>query len=237
MKSTALQIIQQAALELGLNKPNEVSASLENTGQQMLALLNAAGSDLSVMFPWQEISAVYAFQTVAAQAAYSFPANMNYVIDETFWDLSNHWPVLGPLTAQEWAAVTADVGSIAGREVFRFIGDRLVLFPTPASVTNMSYEYVTADWVEDGLNLGSYKTAVTADADIPRLNSNLLVKALKVKMWGAKGLDTTALLGEFQLLYEALIGKNKGAKTLSLTARSGSSLLSGCNTPASDWAV
>jgi len=235
MQLTALQIIQQAALELGLNKPNEVAASLENTGQQMLALLNAAGADLMFMHPWQEITAIHVFQTNAAQAAYAFPSDMNYIVDGTFWNRTNDEPLIGPVTSQEWAALTSGADSLTPHEVFRFLGGSVLIFPTPTAVLDIAFEYVSANWVESGLNIGTYKSTITADTDIPRLNSNLLIKALKVKMWNAKGLDTTALLAEFNLVFESLLGKNKGARVLSLAARASSGYLSMRNVQNGSW--
>ena len=36
------------------------------------------------------------------QESYTIPSDYDYMIDGTFWDRGFRWPVLGPLTPQEW---------------------------------------------------------------------------------------------------------------------------------------
>jgi hypothetical protein len=233
MRMTALEIIRQAAVELGLPSPTEVAASLESTGQQMLALLNSAGKDILVAHAWQELSYTYTFSATIGEDEYVLPSGFGYIVDQTFWNSSQQFPIMGPLSPQEWQQLTVGQSSLAFREAFRIQQGNIQLYPAPSSADGYTYQYVTENWVEDGVTSGTYKSAITMDADTPRTDGNLLVKALKVKMWNAKGLDTTSLTEEFGQLFNMLIGKTKGAPVLSLTRRPGNPYLSNCNVPES----
>jgi len=235
MQLTALQIIRQAAAELGLNVPNEVAASTETTGQQMLALLNSAGMDLLIAHPWQQLNITHVFPSVAAQAAYALPADYAYYIDQTFWCSGDQEPMAGPVSPQAWQQVTAGAIALPSDQMFRLQAGNIEIYPTPAAVKDYTYQYVSNLWVRCGASPTNCKAQITLDADTPMLDGNLLVKALKVKMWNAKGLDTTLLVGEMNGLFSALIGKDKGAPVLSLSPRGGSSLLSSRNISDGSW--
>ena len=216
MQLTALQVIRQAALELGLTAPTEVAASTENTGQQMLALLISAGNDLLLAHTWQEMNRTYTFSSVIGTAEYDLPTNYSYMIDQTFWNSSDSEEVKGPVSPQTWQRIVAGDLALPTCEIYRIQQNQVQLLPTPASIANYTYQYIANCWVQDW-STSAYKCTVDNDADLMVLNSNLLVKALKVKMWAAKGLDTTLLLTEFNQLFEMLTGKSKGAQVLSLS--------------------
>lgn len=216
MQLTALQVIRQAALELGLTAPTEVTASTENTGQQMLALLISAGNDLLLAHTWQELNRTYTFSSVIGTAEYDLPTNYAYMIDQTFWNSSDSEEVKGPVSPQTWQRVVAGDLAMPTCEIYRLQQNQVQLLPTPASIANYTYQYITNCWVQDW-STSAYKCTIDNDADVLVLNGNLLVKALKVKMWSAKGLDTTLLLSEFSQLFNMLTGKSKGAQVLSLS--------------------
>jgi hypothetical protein len=140
---------------------------------------------------------------------------------------------MGPLSPQEWQQLTVGQSSLAFREAFRIQQDKIQIYPAPGSADNYTYQFISNLWVQCGASPPACKSQVTLDADTPLLDANLLIKALKVKMWNAKGLDTTSLSEEFSQLFNMLIGKTRGAPVLSLTRRPGNPYLSNCNVPES----
>ena len=235
MQMTALQIMRQAAAELGLRVPVEVAASIEETGQQLLALLNSAGQDLIIAHTWQQLNITHEFSSVASQAEYALPSDYAYYIDQTFWCSGEQEPMHGPISPQFWQRATAGQIALPSDQMFRLQGGNIEIYPTPSEVLTYTYQYISNLWVQCGVNPPACKSLITFDSDTPVLDGNLLVKALKVKMWNAKGLDTTMLIGEMTGLFNALTGKDKGATVLSLSPRGGSSLLSSRNTPDGNW--
>lgn len=235
MQLTALQIMRQAAAELGLTVPTEVAASTEVTGQQLLAHLNSAGLDLIVAHPWQELNVTYTFSTVTAQAGYDLPSDYEYYIDQTFWSAADGEPVYGPVSPQVWQRIVAGSVALPADRLFRVHRGQMELLPAPSDIENMTYQYVSNLWVQCSMSPPTCKSLITADADIPILDANLLIKALKVKMWASKGMDTTTLTGELTGLFNSLTGKDKGATVLSMSKRSRGSLLGPNNAPEGNW--
>ena len=61
MSATALALIQSATGEMGLNVPTLVVGSADQQVTQLLALLNAAGKELTTQYPWQALNKAYIF--------------------------------------------------------------------------------------------------------------------------------------------------------------------------------
>jgi hypothetical protein len=240
---TALQIINRAAMELGLQYATEVSANTEMTGQQMLALLNSAGNDLVMSHTWSELNITYNFSSIVGQASYPVPADYAYYIDQSMWNTTARWPVVGPITPQEWQRLRAGLITTVPRQLFRIQNKAVELYPTPVAgnplvaPANFTYQYLSSAWVTSGQDANVKQDYIVSDADVPILNSQLLIKALKVKMWNAKGLDTTMLITEYTELFNMLTGKDKGARVLSLSPRFQDIYISMRNIPDGNWTV
>lgn len=243
---TALWIVQQAAGELGLPVPNEVASSEQETNTQMLALLNSAGFDLASNFQWEELTKQYNFLTVLDKPSYPLPADYNYFIDSTGWDNTNRWPLLGPVSVQEWNALVAAKVTAVSRTYYKLQQKEIYIWPIPSLPNGQNgnpptdgrdlvLTYCSVNWVEDGANPGTYKDTITNDLDIPVLNPWLLVKYLKLKMWGAKGFDTTRLEAEFNIIFLSLSGKSKGSRVLSLAPKTGAVFIGVQNVPEGNW--
>lgn len=67
MASTLLQLVQQASKEMALSSPSVVAASTSTDVIQLLALLNAVGSELTRQHQWQYLGKEHRFSTVFYQ--------------------------------------------------------------------------------------------------------------------------------------------------------------------------
>jgi len=63
MSSTMLQLVQQVTGELNLNVPSFVVGNQSQDVQQILALMNAAGYELTKEYDWQALQKEYRFYT------------------------------------------------------------------------------------------------------------------------------------------------------------------------------
>ena len=59
-----LWVIQQSMTEMGLPRPNEAMTSQDAIVQQMVALLNRAGNDMVLGFPWEQLIKQHIIETV-----------------------------------------------------------------------------------------------------------------------------------------------------------------------------
>ena len=222
MQGTAVQCIRQASLELGLPAPVEVAASREQQAQQMLALLNAAGNELTRMFEWQFLRKSASITLVDGQSEYPLPPDFSKLMNQSLWEKSNIYNVIGPMSVRQWAYLTNSV-SIAPDYCF-IIKDRKFQFvPTPGGdgmgTGDITYEFVSEGWVQDATDPALYKARITQDNDILLFDFWLCVKFLKLKTWEAKGLDTTALRDDFMRTLSDVTAQDHGAPELTVAKR------------------
>jgi len=247
---SVLAVVSQAMVEMGLPKPVQIVGSPDQTVQQMLSLLNRAGSDMVIGYPWEQLTKEYMFNTgnctVVTEGSVSImvqplPSDWSYFLDQTQWDRTNHWPLLGPKTAQEWQWLKGGLLSSGPRIRYRVVGGNLELFPgafPPAQpYSDIAMEYVADTWLKSTQTTNTFYSLVQDDTDLILFDPWVLSAYLKLKYWEAKGLDTTAYSKDFVAVWEARIGKNKGAPVLTLAPRARSMLIGINNIPDGSWNV
>lgn len=249
---TVLWVIQQSMTEMGLPKPAEVVTSQDATAQQMLALLNRVGNDLVLGFPWEQLIKTWIVTTEDGKANYDLPSDWSYFLDQTQWDRTNHWPLLGPKTAQEWQWLKGGLLSSGPRLRYRLNAGKFEIFPTPSPTntpTNdsaatgnfypweLAMEYVADTWLKDSTKANTYYASVQADSNLVLIDPWIVTAYLKLKYWEAKGLNTAAYTKDFLGTWEARIGKNKGAPVLTLAPRATTMFIGINNIPDGSWQV
>jgi hypothetical protein len=239
MQNTVLGVVQQAMMEMGLPKPNEAVASSDPTVQQVLALLNSAGMEIVLGYPWEQLTREFLFLTQENDEKYPLPADWNYFLDQTQWDRTNHWPLLGPKTAQEWQWLKGGLLSSGPRIRYRVVGGQLEVFPKPGPDQNwqIAMEYVSKWWLKSTTKNNTFYDTATDDTDVFLIDPWLAVKFTKLKYWEAKGLNTQAYTKDFMGLWESKLGKNKGAPVLTLAPRARTMLIGVNNIPDGSWNV
>ena len=235
---SVLWVVQQASMEMGLSKPVDAVANSDLTVQQLVALLNRAGMEMSLGFPWQQLTKEWNLSLVEGQSGYSVPDDWNYFLDQTQWDRTNNWPLLGPKTAQEWQWLKGGFTPSGPRLRYRVVGGKFDVFPSEGiGGLNIVMEYVSDAWLADSATANTFYSSIQADEDIVLFDPWVIVAFLKLKFWEAKGLDTTAYTKDFMGIWEARVSKNKGAPILSLAPMPSSHLLNMGNVPDTGYGV
>jgi hypothetical protein len=241
---SALQVINQVAGEAGLPKVATLFAtddvnSVQNN--QMLSALNSAGNELLLYYPWEQFHKELIVQLVAGQSGYPLPDDWSYFIDQTQWDRTNHWPLSGPKSPQEWAWYKGGLVASFPRVRYRVMNNKLEFYPTPASNSSftMSMEYVSSNWVMGANSLDQLpnQEMVISDGDQCWYHPWLLVKYTKLKWLQLKGFDQSAASADFQRMYDSLKGKDVGASVLSLVPVRGPLFIGPQNIPDGNWNV
>lgn len=239
---TALWIVQQVEAELGLPRALSLATSPVALDVQLTALLNAAGVELTSYFAWNQLTTEWILTTQANVGSYPLPVDFDYFVDQSQWDRTNHWPLLGPKTSQEWQWIKGGLISQGPRLRYRIQGGQFQLWPVPGSVGSgtfvpwtLAMEYVAKNWVEAAN--GTFADIVQNDADYPMLDEWLLVKYLKLKFWETKGFDTTAFRDDFLNKFFSETGQNMGAPTLTMSPRPASIYIGPNNIPDGSWPV
>lgn len=235
---TAADILKQTAGELGLPRPPSVTNSEDIQSVQLLSLLNSAGNELLLYYPWGQFTKEWVVQLVAGKGDYDLPADWMYFRDQTQWDRTDHWPLLGPKSPQEWAWLKGSLVAALPRQRFRVANDKFSIWPIPGETgpyPTIAMEYVVKNWVSSS----SVPTAsmVSKDGDIVLYSPWLMVKFVKLKFYELKGFPTTGVQGDFMRVFNSLTGKDVGAKILSMSPRYTSQYLGPWSVPDGSWNV
>lgn len=241
----AADILKQVAGELGLPRPATITGIEDVQSVQLLSLLNSCGNELLLYYPWAQFSKEWVLPTVVGKGDYDLPTDWMYFKDQTQWDRTDHWPLLGPKSPQEWAWLKGSLAAALPRQRFRVANDKFMLWPIPAAPTVapvepyvppvLAMEYVVKNWV---LKTGGVTVdLITQDGDIVMYNPWLVIKFVKVKFYELKGFPTTGVQGDLMRIFNSLTGKDVGAKVLSLAPHYNSEYLGPWSVPDGSWTV
>lgn len=240
----ALQIVNQVAGEVGLGRVSTLFApDDQNTVQstQLLAALNSAGNELGFYYPWEQFKQEWVIQLQLGKGSYDLPPGWSYFIDQTQWDRTNHWPLLGPKSPAEWAWLKGGLLASFPRMRYRVMGNKFEVFPVPASnsLFELSMEYVSENWAQGpgSADQKPDKSMVTVDGDIVWYQPWLMVKYTKLKWLEIKDFPQEAARSDFMKMFDALKGKDVGAQVLSLVPRTTPFFIGPWSIPDGNWNV
>jgi len=220
---TVLKQCQDALRELGLPVPDSVAFGQDTTASQIFGLWNALGQELYEQYRWKELEKNFTLVTVANQEAYPLPADWAGPIDQTEWDRTNHWSLIGQATPQQWQTLKSGIVALGPRLRYRYVNDTVELFPTPTVVGtsftpyDLDFMYYANGWVIE--QNGETAQFATTDAATCVFNTRMMINGIKLKLWEIKGFDTTALQKNYDVSFNQAMSRNQGAPRLSLSPR------------------
>lgn len=238
---TLLQIVQAAVDELGtLNRPSSVAASSDQQVQQLLALANREGKELSarsgINGGWPQMRKLHTITSVADQENYAFPSDLQYFINTTAWDRTQSWPMQGPSSPQAWQVLkSGTIGSIGPRRRFRIMAGEIYFDPVPAdSGDTYVLEYFSDTWCES--EAGTAQRLWVADTDVPVLPDDCFILGLMWRFRRAKGLDYQEEFNAYEDEVLRELGRSGMAPVVDLTgSQGGLRLLGDDNIPDSGY--
>jgi len=223
--ATANDILNQVAAEIGISPVPDPYGSQDDAFIQMRYLLNTAGNQLVIAYPWELLNREANITTSAGDSGvYPLPEDFFYMIDQTGWERSQNVPLSGPLSPQDWQYLKGrDLVTSTIYASFRLKDGTFNIFPQPPPEgLDIYYEYISKNWVSDGvLPNPTYKREVTTGSDIPQFDKTLLTRFLKQQMLSAKGFDANDAKEDFAQIFGFLTGLDKGAEVLSVSRNNG----------------
>lgn len=169
---------------------------------------------------------------------YVMPSNYDRPVDATNWDVTKHWQIIGPLSAQQWEYLIA--GWIATGPVinWRLLAGYFQIWPVQTSADLLGLEYISNQWVQATGVFAPSQSSFLADTDTCVFPDRLMVLGLKKKYFEAKGFDTTALTRDYQSQLDIAYASDQGSATLTMGTRgSGRRLIGWGNIPDSNFGV
>jgi hypothetical protein len=217
---TAGNIVNRAAVEVGLSPVSDPFASTDPQIVQLCYFLKSCGQELVHLRDWTHLRKEYTFTTVSGTDSYPLPADFHHMYDQTWWNRTNRLPVGGPLSAQEWQYLHARLVGVVFTVLFRPMNQQIVIYPdgtaTPGGY-QIAFEYATSYWIS------TTGAPTVLASDTPALSSDicwfdplLLTRYLKLTFRGAKGFDTSVEREEFERTLERVKGDDAPSPILSL---------------------
>lgn len=236
--NTALQIVNDAAVELGLGEVSDAYGSTDENIVLLRTLLKKTGRRLLREYQWPQLCIDYTFNTVDGTDTYALPPDdFLALVDESIWDQTNDRPLL-PASPQKWQWLKA-IDSTGDLETFfRIEGENFELHPTPGGVRTIAYRYRSFCWVSTDAGTGyTDLSEPSANTNLVWFDAPMMVAAIRTEWLRAKGFDSTAADDDYKAaLRAALAIGDKPAATLSLSGGSGGThFIDGHNLPDSGW--
>jgi hypothetical protein len=202
---------------------------------------------LAVTVSTVQMSAVAASSNAAVsynfgQIAYDLPTDIKSFVNATQWDRDFRWPMLGPLSPQEWQTVMSGISPVGPRIRFRVVDNTFLIQPLPGTgqTDQIAYEYISNAWCTD--SSGTPRTAsggicrFAADGDLYRWPEDTLKLGIKWRFLRAKGLDYGEEYREYTESRDTQIATSGASRSLRLNATAnGLNLLGYDNIPDSGY--
>ena len=176
---------------------------------------------------------------VFAQDTYPEPPGFSRFINQTWWDRTNRWALIGPDSPQIDQWHRSGIVTIGPRRHFRQIGSagafsdfnadfnddfnsqgnvyNYRIWPAPGATDtplNLAYEYISSNIILSANN--TPQSNFQADSDFCILDANMLILDTKWRFFQIKGFDYAAMQMEARDYIDRAYANDGGSKTLSL---------------------
>jgi hypothetical protein len=164
-----------------------------------------------------------------SQTKYPLPPDYDSITDNTHWDKTKHWQMLGPEDAQQWQWLKSGYISTGPRIRWRILGNEFQIWPPYNTKEYLGFEYRSKGWARSVT--GQVKNSFTADDDTTIYDDRLMVLFTKLKYFQIKSFDTTALQQDYFRHLNVCKANDKGSATLSFAPYPSKVLIGYANIP------
>jgi hypothetical protein len=164
-----------------------------------------------------------------SRTIYPLPADYETITDNTHWDKTKHWQMLGPVDAQQWQWLKSGYISTGPRVRWRILGNKFEIWPPYNTQEYLGFEYRSKGFVRSATD--EVKNSFTADTDTTVFDDRIMVLYTKLKYFQIKGFDTTALYQEYMRYLSIAKANDKGSATLSFAPAPSAVLIGWANIP------
>ena len=211
----------------------DTNYQITGIGLNQACYVNSAPSGTTIPLSQPATATATGNTYTLTQVKYSMPSDYDRQIDNTHWDKSKHWMMLGPETPQQWEWLISGYISTGPRVRYRIWGNKFQIWPALGSEEVLGFEYVANSWAAS--SGGTAQTSFTADTDTCIFPDRLMVLGLKKKYFEIKGFDTTALQRDYDTQMSIAKSNDAGSATLSFAPRANNVLIGWNNIPDSGY--
>ena len=164
-----------------------------------------------------------------SRTIYPLPSDYETITDNTHWNKTKHWQMLGPVDAQQWQWLKSGYISTGPRVRWRILGDEFQIWPPYNTLEYLGFEYRSKGFVRSAT--GQVKNSFTADTDTTVLDDSVIAILTKLKYFQIKSFDTTSLQQDYQRYLSIAKANDKGSATLSFAPSPSAVLIGWANVP------
>jgi hypothetical protein len=164
-----------------------------------------------------------------SKTKYDLPPDFETITDNTHWDKTKHWQMLGPEDAQQWQWLKSGYISTGPRIRWRILGGQFQIWPPYNTQEYLGFEYRSKGFVRS--SAGAVKNSFTVDSDTTVLDDTVMVLGTKLKYFQIKNFDTTALQQDYFRYLNVAKANDKGSATLSFAPYPSKVLIGYANIP------
>jgi len=171
----------------------------------------------------------YGGSVTFSKTIYDLPPDYETITDNTHWDKTKHWQMLGPVDAQQWQWLKSGYISTGPRVRWRILGNEFQIWPPYNTQEYLGFEYRSKGFVRN--TAGDVLNSFQSDTDTTVLDDNVIVLATKLKYFQIKSFDTTALSQDYIRYLNVAKANDKGSATLSFAPQPSAVLIGWANIP------
>ena len=213
---------------VGIDETYQISGP----GINQATYITGAGTGATLPLSQPATSSTTGGNYTLTKVKYAMPSDYDRQIDNTHWDKSKHWIMLGPETPQQWEWLISGYISTGPRVRYRIFGNFFQIWPCIGTNDVLGFEYISNAWVMDAA--GNPKSSFTADTDTCIFPDALMVLALEKKYYEAKGLGPT-YDNDYSMQLSIAQSADSGSATLSFAPSPAGVLLTWNNIPDSNY--
>jgi len=164
-----------------------------------------------------------------SKTIYPLPPDYETITDNTHWDKTKHWQMLGPVDAQQWQWLKSGYISTGPRVRWRILGNTFQIWPPYNTQEYLGFEYRSKGWVRNAA--GDVLNSFQNDSDTSVLDSTVIALLTKLKYFQIKSFDTTSLQQDYVRYLNVAKANDKGSATLSFAPSPSAVLIGWANIP------
>lgn len=146
---TILDIAKECSRQLQIPVPSAFVTATSNNQVLLKSMIYKTIEELRDEYDWPELTRQHLFKTISGVAAYPLPGDYDRRINETLWNRSQNWPLIGPIDPILWQQYKSGFFTTLPRQRFRVKGidiNQFYIDPTPSDSDGdqqMVYEYIS----------------------------------------------------------------------------------------------
>ena len=164
-----------------------------------------------------------------SKTIYPLPPDYETITDNTHWDKTKHWQMLGPVDAQQWQWLKSGYISTGPRVRWRILGNTFQIWPPYNTQEYLGFEYRSKGWVRNAA--GDVLNYFQNDSDTTVLDDTVVAILTKLKYFQIKSFDTTSLQQDYTRYLNVAKANDKGSATLSFAPQPSAVLIGWANIP------